>query len=151
MTARPFTAADLGAPESRRLLDWAVARGADELTLRVLSIEGTEAPLADAFEDALAPWARAAAERPLPLGVGGVVELHLVRLWALTPESVARLGDFLVDGLFSNRVDERGWFEDPTVYRRGALLIGVLTHDREGLLRVTDEEAQELASLGLRI
>ena len=74
-----------------------------------------------------------------------------VRLWRLTPLSATLLHEFLPDGLFSHDVQERGWFENPIIYRDGAFLCGVLTHERDGCLRVSSDEARELSLLGVPV
>ena len=74
-----------------------------------------------------------------------------MRLWRLTPLSATLLHEFLPEGLFSGDVQERGWFENPIIYRDGAFLCGVLTHDREGYLRVSSDEARELSRLGISV
>jgi hypothetical protein len=71
-----------------------------------------------------------------------------VRLWQLTDHSVAALRTFLPGGLFTNVVDPAGWLEDPIVYRNGEPMLGVVTHEQEGLLRATAEELRELETLG---
>ena len=149
--ARLLTADTLRARESARLLAWALERGADEFTVDVMAMQGIDAPLADAFEDALAPWAGTPARRRV---VSRWTEPDLtreVRLWRLTPLSLALLQEFLPAGLFSPDTQERGWFADPAVYRRGELLLGVITHEREGVIRVSEAEEEELARLGVRL
>ena len=148
---RSITADGLRARESRRLAAWALERGADEFTVDVRVMQGVDAPLADAFEDLLQPWVIAAARRRRLAGQGGEPQTRIVRLWRLTPLSLALLEEFLPDGLFSHDVQERGWFEDPVLYRGGELLCGVITHEREGYLRVSSDEAQELLRLGIPV
>ena len=148
---RSLDASTLRARESRRLLAWALERGADEFSISVMAMQGVDAPHADAFEDALAPWESASASRRVLYGgdADGRERRREVRLWRLTPISLALLEEFLPDGLFTYDTRERGWFEDPLVYRRGELLLGVITHEREGVILVTPEEAANLAALGV--
>lgn len=148
---RSITAEGLRARESRRLAAWALERGADEFTLDVRAMQGIDAPLADAFEDLLEPWVIAAARRRRLSARSGEGQMRIVRLWRLTPLSLALLEEFLPDGLFSHDVQERGWFEDPVLYRGGELLCGVITHEREGYLRVSSDETQELLRLGVPV
>lgn len=148
---RLLTADTLHAPESHRLLAWALEHGADEFALTVMAFQKIEAPLADAFEDALDPWVIPTARRRVLYGRCASDLTREIRLWSLTPQSLALLEQYLPSGLFSYDVQERGWFEDPWIYRRGALLCGVLSHEHEGVLRVTPEEAGELAALGVPV
>ena len=69
-----------------------------------------------------------------------------------TPESIGVLKGLFVEGLFMYPTSEweEGCFEDPTFYRNGDLMLGVVTHEREGLLRVTEVEFGELERAGYR-
>ena len=146
---RALTADTLHATESRRLLRWALDRGADQFTLDVRAIAGVEAPLADAFEDTLGAWETASARRRVPYRWTAPDCTRDVRLWTLDAESLALLEPFFPDGLFTHGVHERGWLEDLVLYRRGEFLLGVITHEREGLIRVTPAEERELIELGI--
>lgn len=147
--ARSLTADTLHAAGSRRLLAWALAHGADQFTLDVRAIAGVEAPLADAFEDTLGVWETTPARRRVPYRWTAPDCTRDVRLWTLTAESLALLEPFFPDGLFTHGVHERGWLEDPVFYRHGEFLLGVVTHEREGLIRITPDEERELIGLGI--
>jgi len=146
---RALSADSLRSRESRVLAAWALEHGGDEFTIEVMALQGTPAPLADAFEDRLAPWVAASARRVTLWAPLKGEFTREVRLWRLTPLSAALLDEYLPDGLFSYDVQERGWFENPIVYRNGAFLYGALTHEREGYLRVSNDEAGELSALGI--
>lgn len=146
---RALTADTLHAAESHRLLAWALAHGADEFTLDVRAIGGIEAPLADAFEDTLGAWETTPARRRVPYRWTAPDCTREVRLWTLTAESLALLEPFFPGGLFTQAVHERGWLEDPVFYRRGEFLLGVITHEREGLIRVAAAEERELLEMGI--
>lgn len=148
---RVLSADTLHAPESRRLLAWLLERGADEFTVEVMAMQGTDAPVADAFEDALEPWA-------LPVGRRRVVYrwtdrdgTREVRLWRLTAESLPLLERFLPEGIFGSPVLERGWFEDLAIYRQGELVLGVISHEREGYIRVEGDDVSALRALGIPV
>jgi hypothetical protein len=136
---------------SRRLLAWLLEQGADEFTLDVMAIEGIDAPLADAFEDALAPWALPLARRRVVYRWTDTDGTREVRRWRLTPLSLALVEEYLDEGVFSYDVRERGWFEDPAIYRGEALLLAVITHEREGYIRLAPPEAAALIALGVPV
>jgi hypothetical protein len=146
-----LSADTLRARESRLLCAWALEHGGDEFTIEVMALQGVPAPLADAFEDSLEAWVATPRTRATLWAPRKEEFTREVRLWQLTPISATLLHEFLPDGLFSYDVQERGWFENPVVYRNGAFLYGALTHEREGYVRVSDEEAQELAALGITL
>ena len=142
-----FTPGLLSAPESWRLLRWCVEHGAAEFTVTVRCMAGEAAPIADAFEDALATSYTGIAGRRI-LASGSGENVQPVRLWALNEGAIASLRTFMSEGLFTHVVDPRGWLEDLAIYRDGALMLGVVTHEQEGVLRATPQEVRELETLG---
>lgn len=136
----------LVAPLLRRL----VAAGADEFTVTVMAMGEAQAPNADAFEDALAPWALPPATRRMPVDADGAPERSReVRRWALSEASLAALLPFLPGGLFAWVASPAGWLEDLTVYRGGELVLGIVTHEQEGILRLGADEHAAVAALGV--
>lgn len=141
-----FTPALLGVVESWRLARWCVERGADELSVRVLCAEG-QGSRADQFEDAFEARQLASDLRRVPFAPDAQ-PAGLVRLWRLDDDTMSSLCRFLPDGLFTHRIDPHGWLEDPMLFRDGELMLGVVTHQREGVLRVTPDELRELERVG---
>ena len=141
-----FTPALLGVNESWRLMRWCIDQGADELSLRVLCAAG-QGTHADEFEDAFE-------QHLLPTDVRRVASAlddtpaRTVRLWRVDGGTPTTLSEFMPDGLFTHRVDPHGWLEDPMLFREEQLMLGVVTHEREGVLRVTPEEHRELQRIG---
>ena len=149
LDARYLSPAGVTPDAARRLLDWLLARGADEFTVAVMALGGEPARVADAFEDALAPYELPVAPRRVPSGAAGAAPTRDVRRWALTSDSLTELLAFLPGGLFDAQPGPRGWLEDLAIYRRGELLLGVVTHEREGVLRLTPAEHREVEALGV--
>jgi hypothetical protein len=141
-----FTPALLGVAESWRLARWCLERGADELSVRVLCAEG-QGRRADDFEDAFEARQLPSDLRRVPFAPDDQ-PAGLVRLWRLDEEALSSLRTFLPDGLFTHRIDPHGWLEDPMLFREGQLMLGIVTHEREGVLRVTPEELRELERVG---
>lgn len=150
LEARLLYPSAVTADVSRRLLGWLLEHGADELTVTVMALAGESALVADGFEDALAPFALPIARRRVP-GAHPSAELtREVRLWAFTAESLSALDGFLPGGIFEHETGPEGWLENFTLYRAGELLLGVITHEREGVLRLTAAEHDELEAMGIR-
>jgi hypothetical protein len=141
-----FTPALLGVKESWRLARWWVEEGADEFTARVLCADD-QGTRADQFEDTFAGRFIATDLRHLVAAPDEEPERH-VRVWRLDEEALQALRAFLPDGLFTHRVDPHGWLEDLMLFRDGELVLGVVTHQREGLVRVTADELRELERIG---
>lgn len=132
-----------------RLLRYLLAHGADEFTVAVIALQGVPAPFADAFEDELGPYKRPDAERRVLTAATSADLTTLVRLWSFNEESLERLLSFLDGGLFHCPAGPDGWLEDLTIYRRGELLLGLVSHEQEGVLRLTPHEHAEVAALDL--
>lgn len=152
MVARYLANGDLAPAAWWRLVEWCVARGADEFTVDVMALRDTPAPLADAFEDALGARERTPEVRMMLDGGGGPSFPGVVRLWALDEASLEQLRRFLPDGPLSygaQGIGAAGWLENLIVYREGELMLGVVTHEQEGVVRVTPAERAELEALGI--
>jgi hypothetical protein len=130
-----------------RLLRYLLERGADEFSITVMALQDTPAPFADAFEDELESFACGVEVREVVGARVSEVGLKPVRLWSFTDASLARLLTFLDDGLFHVPAGPDGWLEDLLIYRRGALVLGLLSHEREGVLRLTEAEHAEVVAL----
>lgn len=147
-----FAAVEVPPPRLRRLLDWCVAHGADEFTLDVMALADVPAPLADAFEDALEPWLRPAAVRPVLDGADGPSFPSRVRLWTLNASTLPLLHRYLPHASLrpgTPEPSEHGWFENLTVYRAGELLFAALTNEGLGVLQLRPAERDELETLGI--
>lgn len=141
-----FTPALLGVKESWRLARWCVEHGADEFTVRVLCAEG-EGARADQFEDTFDARFIATEPRRVP-AAPDEDPMRPVRLWRVDDDALQSLSSFLPDGLFTHRVDPHGWLEDLVLFRDDQLMLGVVTHQREGMVRVTADELGELERIG---
>jgi len=130
-----------------RLLRYLLAHGADEFSITVMALQDTQAPFADAFEDELGPYERAAASRRVITGSAGRDVTRTVRLWTFNESSLTRLLSFIDTGIFHWPAGPDGWLEDLTIYRRSELLLGVVSHEHEGVLRLTHEEHEAVAAL----
>ena len=143
---------DTDPPRLWALLEWCVAHGADEFTIDVMALVDVPAALADAFEDAMAPWTRPPAVRDVLDGAAGPAYPARVRLWTLDARTLALLRGFLPDGplrLGAGRPGAAGWLEHLIVYRGGELLFAGLPHDGTGLLELRSGERHQLTTLGL--
>lgn len=146
---RYLSAHGLRGERGPRLLRYLLGRGADEFTITVMALQDTRAPFADAFEDELAPHERPAARRRIVHGVDQHDPARMVRLWSFNGDSVTRLLSFLDDGLFHCPPGPDGWLDDLTVYRRGELVLGLVSHEQEGVLRLAREELAGVAALDI--
>lgn len=131
------------------LLEYLLHAGADEFSVRVMALQETLAPFADAFEDELGPFERPIALRPAPETSRSTAPVRPVRVWSLTARSLHHLLSFLDDGVFQTPAGPDGWLEDLTVYRNGALVFGVVSHEREAVLSLTPNVHDAIARLDI--
>lgn len=106
--------------KSWQLATWCKKHGANEWTISSVTVRGAGTTLFERFEEA--------AQR-----------FHLPK--AKRRQLTARRK---VDGLWNFT----SWFEDPVFYRNGEFMLGVVSHENEGLLRVTQVERRMLEAKG---
>jgi hypothetical protein len=132
-----------------RLLRYLLDHGADEFSITVMALQDVQAPFADAFEDELGPHERAPAVRRTLTASTPTDFIRPVRLWAFNETTLERLLSFLHVGLFHWPAGPDGWLEDLTIYRGGELVLGLVSHEQEGVLRLTHQEHSEVAALDI--
>jgi hypothetical protein len=147
---RFIAANDFTPDQSWRLAEWCHEQGADEFALAMLSLDGSSAAFLNEAEAALKPFERSSSPRRALTVLVGEPAVQPRKLWALTPESLSTLKRLFKAGLFTvPSYHEVGWLEDPTFYRDGEVMLGVVSHEREGLLAVTELEHSQLIALGM--
>lgn len=148
---RFLRATDFAPGQSWTLLDWCRAHGADEITFKLLGLEGHSSPFTDRVEEELAPLRLPPAPRRHLNVYEGEDEVRPTHLWVLGDGSVAVLRRYFADGLFTYPLGEweTGCIEDLIIYRGGRLLLGIVSHEGEGMLYVTPAEAADLKARGI--
>ncbi|MEO7359650.1 MAG: hypothetical protein ABI120_04930, partial [Gemmatimonadaceae bacterium] len=97
----------------------------------------------------LDPHARPMASRRVLADNKPLEPTRAVRLWTYNAHSLTRLLSFLDSGLFHCPAGPDGWLEDLTIYRRGELALGIVSHEQAGALRLTAQEHADVARLGV--
>ena len=147
-----FLFADDFTPEQTwLLLHWCAQHGATEFTVDRLGLQGHAAPHVDRFELDMAPFRLESQRRPR---MSAATREELVRqsdLWRLSNHSIAILQEYFPAGLFIYPTSEweQGCLEGPTFYRQGQIVLGITTHEREGILTLQAAEHTEIARLGI--
>ena len=139
------------AKASWQLVRWCLRKGATEFTLAGVHVgdrDSSSVPLFRTFNQLTAHHALPAAPREHLSKMLNEEWERETELWRLNEETILALQQVLPDGIFSYSVGDEGWFEDLAIYRQGALMLGVISHEREGFLRVTEAEKAELESAG---
>jgi len=132
-----------------RLLRYLLHHGADEFSITVMALQDTPAPFVDRFEGELERYERSPGRRRVVVDSESHDRSRSVRVWTFNEESLGRLLSFVDDGLFHWPAGPDGWFEDLTLYRRGELVLGLVSREREGVLRLTRDELAEVAALDI--
>lgn len=130
------------------LATWCRLHGANEWTLTTVPERGDRSGAIRHFEEVHEPFRLPTAERRQLTSSRNNSFIRPTPLWRLNSASLVALQEFLPDGLFSYPVSKRGTFEDPVFYRNGNLILGVVSHEREGIVRVTAKECQLMETEG---
>ncbi len=107
-----------------------------------------EADVRRPFETVVRPFAGGEEIRERMSGPSADDLTRSTKLWKLNPVTIGALKQALPNGLLAYDPVERGWFEDPIFYRAGDLMLGVLSHEAFGVLRISDGESARLAAAG---
>jgi hypothetical protein len=135
---------------SWRLVAWCMSRGATELTVALLSFIGHSSDFCDAFVRAMDAFRLPDAPRD-PGSYLGEAPSQDVPLWRLEPESVEALKAFFDEGLLTYPVGEwkTGCLENPILYRDGRLMLMVVSHENEAMIRLRVDDLESFGALGL--
>ena len=150
MTKMRLRSNELPVEAGWRLIRWYAETGSNEFTFSCLAAATQEGRFCAAAEQALASFAVGFDRRP-PTTLGkNEASLRKVKLWRLNEQSLRVLQQLLPDGLFTDRQgSDEGWIEDLTVYQDGQLRVGVITHEKQATIHLTDSEQEELRGLGV--
>ena len=155
LIALSISAEDYDPLKSWKLVSWCKKQGADEWTLAAVTYSGTAMSagmaLFDRFEERIESFRLPTAKRrsltaQRPLSQNNFIKL--TELWRLNSKSLAVVQEMLPEGLFAHQVQKDGWFKDPVFYRRGEFMLGVVSHEHEGIIRVTKAEHRLLEAEG---
>lgn len=140
--------ADLGSTGGARLLEWCRDQGADSFTLTVIGtppqLESDAAAIEAPLERFRLPPDRI---RSLPEGKPGGFWSQVTALWELNEKSQEILLRNFPKGLLTYIPSDRSWCEDPWIFRKGDLMLGIISHESEGVLRIRADEQLSLDQL----
>jgi len=146
---RYLAPSDYPATAAWQLVDWCRSIGADEFTIDwVESDTRTAGTTRNPLEKSVQQFARREQTRERMSGRTADDLRRTTKLWTLNDVTMKALRDALPGGVLSYDPTEPGWFEDPVFYREGNLMLGVLSHEAFGVLRVSAGEAARLSAAG---
>ena len=136
--------------EAWQLLEWCVAAGATEFTLRCLATRSSGSQFCDQVDQTLRADSQRAAKRPHLSRALNELGIRETKLWILNEHTLKRLRGLVPAGIFDYAGGRPGgWLENLEVYRDGEILLGVITHEHRAVLFVTDDERDQLQALHL--
>jgi hypothetical protein len=149
VTKRFLVPSDYSPAETWRLLDWCRELGADEFTIDYRSVDSVIVGKVWAGFDSVVRGVYRGKKNRERMSGKTVDDLRrYTDLWQLNDDTVRALQAALPSGLLQYDPQEDAWFEDPVFYRDGELMLGVLSHEAFGLLRITDDEVNLLSAAG---
>jgi hypothetical protein len=141
---------DLGESGGARLLSWCRERGADAFTFTVIGTPPQLATDAAAIEAPLEPFRLSPTTiRRLPEGQAGSSWINVTALCKLNDTTEAMLLQCFPKGLLTYFPTDRSWCEDPCVFRGDELMLGIVSHEGEGVLRIHAHEQLALDQSGI--
>jgi hypothetical protein len=141
---------DVTAAGSRQLLEWCLARGGDAFTLSVVGAPGdVDLAAAALFGRLDSHRLDATTVKAIPPGNEGSFWTDPGDLWRLDADTVEILLSAFDHGILTYYPGDAAWCEDPVVYRAGELLLGIISHESEGVLRVTAQDEASLVSAAI--
>ena len=149
MIKRYLIPSDYTAAKTWQLVEWCMNLGTNEFTIDFLTANPSRAADRwEQFDEVVRKLALGQATRERMSGRTADDLSRPTERWTLNETSMSALKDALADGLFQYDPSHDGSFEDPILYRDGELMLGVLSHEAFGVLRVTDFESEELDAAG---
>jgi hypothetical protein len=120
------------------LVRWLEEWGADEFSLAMLGIEGRDSPGLREIESRLAPHSLGVADREHLTARPRDEIVRPTPIWRLHRTTIPILHSIFTHGLFGYPASEDagGWVEDPSLYRAGELVLSIVSHESEGMLRL---------------
>jgi hypothetical protein len=140
--------ADLGEQGARRLLAWCRSQGVDSFTFTVIGSPPDLERDAAAIEASLEPYSLPTTRvRTIPDGEPGSQWTRVSVLWELNDTTEPILLACFPRGLLSHIVTDpsvarplKSWCEDPILFRGDELMLGIVSHESEGVLRIHARE-----------
>jgi hypothetical protein len=136
--------------ETWELVPWVHGQGATDFSVNLMRVDPKvgPSPFIDALEKELEPFRLPDGEREHLEFSKTVPLIRTCPLWRLSAESIAVLERYLPDGLVeAPTYSTDGWLENPRFYRYGELMLGAITHEFGGFVRLEPAEVELLASL----
>ena len=136
---RSFRPSDITPERGRQMIAWCIGRGGDQFGFSILGIDSpvSHQPLLDD----LASFYDGKHERENTTTYAGDEVRRSTDTWRLARESLAALEHHVPGGVFAEPPHSADWWvEDFLVYRRGEIMLGVVSHEDHAFVRLSEPE-----------
>jgi hypothetical protein len=138
---RPLHSDDPALHLSWGLLEFLALIGADEFAVRFMYCGDDAAKEScDRLMHTLAFASLSERTRECPVTYPKESNPRSVDVWRFDAAALTALREIMPVGILASNAWKEAWAEDFCVYRRGELLFGTVTHERNAFLRLTDAE-----------
>ena len=142
---RSFRASDTTPAREREMIGWCIDRGGDQFSFSIVGI-GSASSHQPLLDDLAAFYDGEHEREHMTTYAGDGARRR--DTWRLSRDSVAALEGHIAGGVFAEPVYSADWWvEDFTVYRRGEIMLGVVSHEDYVLVRATELEVAEFSEL----
>ena len=142
-----FVRDDLSPEQGWRLIEWCIERGGDEFSFRLMGL-GDSPSSHKPLTNALTSFHRGTPKRENMATLAGEEVRRPTATWRLSTESAGVLRQHIADGLFvAPSYSMADWCEDFTIYRRGEVMLGVVSHEGLAVVCLTEQEHGEFSQL----
>jgi hypothetical protein len=142
-----FIRDDLSREQGWRIIDWCIERGGDEFSFQLMGLAVSHS-LHEPLTNSLKSFHRGTPQRENMTTLAGKPTRRATETWTLSRESAGVLRHQIANGLFTGpSYSADGWIEDFTIYRRGEVMLGVITHEGFVVVRLTEQEHEEFSEL----
>jgi hypothetical protein len=136
---RTFTSDDPAVHPGWALVEFLLSIGADEFSLSLIHCGDEGKSVCDRLAGTLAFASLGERTRECTVTYGGQGNPRPIEVWRLDQRSLEALRQ-VMPGILSSGDRSLAWAEDLCVYRRGALILGTVTHEQFAFLRISDDE-----------
>lgn len=123
-----------------RLLEFLLSLGADECAVRFLYAGANGRAECDRLKSRLAFAALGERTRECTVTYGRQSNPRPTEVWRFDRQSLEAIKTIVPGGILDPSNGALAWAEDLCIYRRGDLLLGIVTHEQFAFVRMSDAE-----------
>jgi hypothetical protein len=139
---------NLGVEAGWKLIDWCAENGGDEFSFQMMRLREEVPALLHRIKTSLEPFYQGTREHEHLMVISGQKKRRAISTWRLVQETIKILRREVPEGFFDEPAFRKaGWLEDFTIFRRGEIMLGVVSHEGSAVLRLASKEHDEIPGL----